>query len=165
ALGPAPAPGGDPADDLGVADLVLAQCRVQLGGDVAGGDRVDGHAAAGPLVGQGFGQLCDRSLGGRVGGGGVPAEEGEHRGDVHDPPVAALEHRAPQQLGQVRQGIHVQLHHLGELLQREVLEPVAQVDAGIVDENVDLVLGQHLLGDLGSSAGIGEVHADAAVTG
>ena len=77
--------------------------------------------------------------------------------------MAALEHGPPEALAQMHRGIEVHGHHLGELVQREVLEGMAQVDPGIVDQDVHLVLGQDLADRLFAGGAVGEIHREAAV--
>src|SRR5207237_10397299 len=61
-LRPPPPPGRDAGEDGRVAGRVLLQRAGEVGGDVAGGDRVDVDPERRPLVRERLGQLPDRAL-------------------------------------------------------------------------------------------------------
>ena len=73
-------PAGMRARIAGLRSCVFAERPVLVGGDVAGGDGVHLHIAAGPFVGRvRLGQLRDAALGGRVSGHGDAALKAEQR--------------------------------------------------------------------------------------
>src|SRR6476620_1796006 len=59
-----------------------------------------------------------------------------HRGDVHDPPPAALEHAVYHLLGDVEERVKIGLDHRVPGLVGHLLERAVASDAGVVHENV-----------------------------
>ena len=135
--------GGDAIGDLLVPGIGrVQQGGVHLGGHVAGSDGVYVDAPASPLVAQGLGQQGDAPLGGGVGGDGEAAEEGLHGGDVDDLAISLLQHLPARQLAQLKGGGEVDLQHGVPVLHGELLAGVAALDAGAVDQDVDLAAQQ-----------------------
>lgn len=88
-LGRAPAASGDASRDAGQPLRVVQQRLVHVRRDVARGDRIDGDAAARPLVGEALGQLRDGALGRGVGGHREAALEAEQARVVDDGAAAS----------------------------------------------------------------------------
>lgn len=153
-LGRTPNASGDAGRDARQAFGVVQQGLVHVGGNVPGGDGVDGDAAGGPLVGETLCQLADGALGGGVGGHGEPALEGEQGGEVDDAAAAAgdggrveAEHVGASVAAEGEDGVEVDLDHVVEVLVGELFAGVPSLDAGAVDEDADLVAVGEDLGD------------------
>src|SRR3954451_11081009 len=132
------------------------------GGDEAGGDRVEGHAALRHLGGDGLGHADQAGLGGRgVGLAGAGARPDDRR-DVDHAAEAGLDHRAHRPARHAEGGGQVRVDDLVPLLVLELdREPVGG-DAGVVDERehraeLCLELGEEVVGD---AVGIGYVALD-----
>ncbi len=122
-----------PAVELGI----VHQRRVHLGGDVAGSDGVDGDALRRPFRRHRPGQHLDTALRRRVGGDGGPRQFAGQRTDVDDLAVAAR-HHPPRRLASDDEGRgEVHLDHPAPVGGLELEDRLAELDAGVVDQDVD----------------------------
>ena len=121
---------------------------VTFGADVAGRDRVNGHALARDFQGQGLGETVHAGFGCRIVGLPERTFRTVDRRDVDDAPPAAIGHAVHDVLGHVEDGVEVGADdripvRLGHLLERRVLG-----DPRIVDQDVD---GPDILGHAGDA--------------
>lgn len=145
-LGCTPATGRYPLRDTLEPLGVGKQGLIHIGGDVPGGDTVDGDTAVGPLVGKCLGYLGNATFTGGVGGDGDATLEGQEGAEVNDAPLSArgavfgqLEHMGGDIAAQGKRGVEVDLDHLVEVTIGELLARVTALDARAVDQDADLV--------------------------
>ena len=121
----------------GVEGRVVDQRLVHVGQHVAGADGVGLDAVLGPFRRHGAGQHLDAALGHRVGRDGRAGQLAGQRADVDDLAAAARDH-PPRRLAADHEGAgQVGLDHPAPVVGRELDHRLAQLDAGIVDEDVD----------------------------
>ena len=135
--GSAQRPSGRAAADPLVEFLVGDERRVQLGGDVAGRDRVDGDALRSQLRRERSGKGVDGALGRDVAVDGRPRQDGADRADIDDAAEAGGDHHAGGLARQAKAGGEIGGHDaldvgVGPLRQRH---PV--LDARVVHEDVE----------------------------
>src|SRR5690606_29947412 len=129
-----------------------------LGGEVAGGDRVDLDVVAGEVRGHAPGEHDDPALGGRVRRDGLPGQPGLDRTDVHHLARAALGHAAGDLLGDVERAGEVRRDDVVPVGRVEVVERGAALDPGVVDEDVrDAVLLDQRTHTGADGGGVGDV--------
>jgi DNA-binding Lrp family transcriptional regulator len=132
-----PAAGRDASAELGVADRILAKRLGVIGLDIAGRHRVDVHPLGRPLVAHRLGEPDDGVLAGRVRGHVDAALEGEHRGDVDDLAVAALDHAPGERPGQLEDRVEVHGEDRAPVVRVGVEQRRAADRPRVVDQDVD----------------------------
>src|SRR5690606_13974540 len=93
-LGLPPAPSRDALENSARTGFVMTQRLGIIGGDIARRDGIDVDATAGPLIGEGLGQLGDASLAGGIAGYRDSALERQQRSAEHDLAMTTLAHCA-----------------------------------------------------------------------
>ena len=116
-----------------VADLLFHQRRPHP----AGADRIAGHAAAGGLEADHLGQADQPVLGRDIGGLVRRSDEAVRGGDVDDPSPALLFHLRHRGGDAVERGRQIDRQDCVPLGGREFLHRRGELDAGIVDEDVE----------------------------
>ena len=116
---------------------VLDQRLVHVGQHVAGADRVRLNAVCGPFGGHGPGQHLDAALRDRVGRDGGAGELARQRADVDDLAAAARDHPLRRLAADDEGAGEIRVDDLLPLGGGKLDHRLAQLDAGVVDEDVD----------------------------
>src|SRR5215211_2528513 len=136
--------------DLGdhPAQGLLGHGRDHLSGDEARRHRVHRDPLTRRLQGQAVGQPEQPRLGRGVVGLADVALLPDHRADVDDPAVAAVQHVLEHRPAQVEGTRQVDVDHPVPVLHRHLADRAVDRDAGVVDQDIQLpVLVQHLPDD------------------
>ena len=153
-----PAGGWNALEDLAVAGFVGLEGFGVGGAEVAGGDGVDLNAFWRPLIGEGFGELCDSTFAGGVGGDSDASLKTEERCDVDDLAVAAGDHVACGKLGELEGTGEVDLKYVVPVFESDFFSRGAVDGACVVDEDVDAAYCSYdLMEEMFGSAGVGEI--------
>lgn len=122
----------------GVEGGVGAQRCGELGREVARRDGVALDAVPRPIGAHGLGQHPQRALGRRVGAGGGAAQHAHHGAGVDDlAAAAARDHPPGHGPGAVEGAVQVGGDHRVPGLVRHLVQRAAEVDAGVVEQDVD----------------------------
>ncbi len=137
----------------------------------AGADGVAGDAVLGHLEGDGLGQAHDAVLGRDIGRLERRGDQTVSRSDVDDPSAALLLHDRHGRLGGVEGRRQIDGDDQVPLVVREILDRGHVLDAGVIDQDVQLAelglgLGHHV-GDLSRLGHVGAMieHLDAMLLG
>ena len=122
-------------DDL--AEHVLRHRGDHVRVDIAGRDRVDGHAVARAFLRQRLGEAVDARLGGGIIDLAILPGLAVDRADVDDPAIAAAGHAFEHRLGHVEAAAEVGVDDVLPFLAVHPLHRRVARDPGIVDEHVD----------------------------
>lgn len=134
--GLAPSPRRDALQHLPLAHRVVLHAGRQWRVKVAWRDGVHVHAARGPLVGEGFRDLCDAAFTGRVRWNRDPTGETERGGDGDDFTVSPREHVAPGQLTEFKHRGEIHLQRAIPLVERKVFGCVPRSYTMTGDQNI-----------------------------
>ena len=97
------------------------------------------------------GQSLDGKFRGAIGAAIGRADEPEHRGAEHDPPLPALPHRRDHAGGQIVPAEHIGLELGAEHVAPDVFQRTRLAVAAIVEQRVELAVSclEHMLGSFG----------------
>jgi hypothetical protein len=128
--------------DLGQEGLigggVVAEAAVERRVEGAGAERVDVDALVGPFEGHGARQLHQTAFGGVVGRPAGHGDEALDTAHVDDAAPAALDHLRRHGAADQERAGEVGGHHLLPFRLAELQRRLANVDAGVVDQDVDV---------------------------
>ena len=116
---------------------LLARALGEVGVDPARQHRVDLDVVGGPGAGAGARELHDAALARGIGRREAGAEDRHHRADIDDLAAAGRLHRRIDRLRAQEGAGEVGLDHAVPLGDVERVRRLADVDAGVVDEDVD----------------------------
>src|SRR5579859_1615502 len=125
----------DLGDDL--LQHILGHRGDHVGVDIAGRDRVDGHAELGAFLRQRFGEAVDTGLGGGIVDLAVLAGLPVDRADVDDPSPAPRAHPREGRLGHVEATAEIGVDHRLPLLVGLLENGAVAGDAGIVNDDIN----------------------------
>src|SRR4029453_2441347 len=129
------------------------------GGDEPWCNAVHGDPVDPRFIGQSSGEPDHAAFTRDVGGKLRVADQKGRGADVHDTPVAALDHRRPYGMCHEEHPVEVRGEHSSPLVESELSERRVWVDAGVVHEDVDTTGGgENLLGRERHAGGIRDVH-------
>ncbi len=127
----------DAFDERADPGLVFVEDLVLRGFEPSGGEAVDGDAVRAPVVGEAHGELADAAAAGAVGREAGVAKDAGDGADVDDAAVAALDHTAGDGLGDEEAAAQVGVEDEVPVVPGDVESGLADVAAGIVDEDVN----------------------------
>lgn len=133
-----------PPSDRKAGDELLVQFRIvedrniHLGGARAGADAVDGDAFGSEFESERFSEAEEAGFAGGIGGAAREGDVAHDRGEVDDAAVTFAPHVGNERAAHQERTDEIGVQDGGPLLIAEVCDVFADVDAGIVDQDVNL---------------------------